>query len=90
MRRFAAVAIASGGYSCVVNGYEMRLEPKTDTGNSIRQFSRLVIDAGRRALFSVGSSYGDWSIHPEPARGRYTADGIDSSWSWTFSFQRAD
>ena len=86
----ADYAIASGGYSCVVNGAEIRLEPKTDTGSAVRTLSRLVIDGAKRSLFSIGSEYGERSIHPDPVKQTYSNDTLASSWTWTFSFERAD
>src|SRR5262249_29572493 len=88
----ADYAIAQGGYSCTVNGSEIRLEPKTDTGSAVRQLSRLVIDGAKKTFFSIGSSYGERSIHPGPAPETYAPPGgdVSSSWSWTFAFERAD
>jgi len=76
--------------ACRSNGSEVRIPPHTETRRDIRKLSFLVLDDARRALFSVGSAYGDPTIRPDPTDGEYHAEGVDSSWSWTFVFQRAD
>jgi hypothetical protein len=81
-----------GGYSCTVNGNTTTLAPKTERGSAVRLLARLVTDGGRprHAIFTVGAGYGERSIHPPTIEREYHAEDVDSSWSWTLSFQRAN
>jgi len=87
---YGTYAIADPGYTCRSNGSEIRTPPHTETRRDIRTLSFLVLDGARHALFSVGSAYGDPTIRPDPIEGDYHGKGVDSSWTWTFVFQRAD